>query len=150
MNARCQRGTTTVEFAIVGFVTLALIFVVIEFGRILFSLHVLDESARRSARVAAVCPVGDPAIGDAATFVGLPNLTTDNIVTEYLDADGAPLGDPAGAGLSSIRYVRVRIVNYSFPVALPLIAAVFTAPEISSTLSSESLGVPYSGAVQAC
>jgi len=139
-----------VEFAIVGLVTLTLLFVVIEFGRILFSLNVLDESARRGARVAAVCPVGDAAIGDAATFVGLPNLTTANVLTEYLDTDGAPLGDPAGAGLSSIRYVRVRIVDYSFPVALPLIATLFTAPEISSTLASESLGVPYAGAAPAC
>ena len=150
MNARRQLGTTTVEFAIVGFVTLVLIFVVIEFGRILFSLNVLDESARRSARIAAICPVGDAAIGDAATFVGLPNLTAANIVTEYLDANGVVLGDPAGAGLSSIRYVRVRIVNYAFPVALPLIATMFTAPEISSTLASESLGVPYAGAAPAC
>jgi hypothetical protein len=94
--------------------------------------------------------VGDAAIGDAATFVGLPNLTSANIVTEYLDANGVVIGDPAGGGLSSIRYVRVRIVNYSFPVALPLIASIFTAPEISSTLASESLGVPYSGAAPVC
>jgi hypothetical protein len=150
MNSRRQQGTTTVEFAIVGFVTLVLIFVVIEFGRIMFSLNVLDESVRRSARVAAICPVGDAAIADAATFVGLPNLTTSNVVTEYLDDNGAVLGDPAGAGLSSIRFVRVRIVDYSFPVALPPIAAIFTAPEISTTLASESLGVPYAGAAPAC
>jgi hypothetical protein len=34
------------------------------------------------------------------------------------------------------------MVNYSFPVALPLIATAFSAPEISSTLPSESLGAP--------
>ena len=72
MSAKQQQGTTTVEFAIVGLVTLVLLFVVIEFGRIFFSLNVLDESVRRAARIAAVCPVGDAAIGDAATFVGLP------------------------------------------------------------------------------
>lgn len=150
MDIRRQRGTTTVEFAIVGLVTLVLLFVIVEFGRILFSLNVLDESARRAARVAAVCAVGNAAIADAATFVRLPNLTTSNIVTQYLDENGVPLGDPAGADYAAIEYVRVRIVNYAFPVALPLIATVFPAPEISSTLPRESLGVPKFGAAPAC
>jgi hypothetical protein len=150
MNALRQRGTTTVEFAIVGLLLFTLLFAIIEFGRILFSLNVLDESARRGARVAAVCAVNDAAITDAATFVGLPNLTAANVVTQYLDENGAPLGDPAGADLAAIAFVRVRIVNYSFPVAIPLIATVFAAPEISSTLPRESLGVPYFGAAPTC
>lgn len=150
MSSRQQRGTTTVEFAIVGLVTLVLIFVVIEFGRIFFSMNVLDESVRRAARIAAVCPVGDAAIGDAATFVGLPNLTAANVVTQYLDENGSALGDPAGSDYPSIEFVRVRIVNYAFPVALPLIAAIFTAPAVSSTLPRESLGVPRFGAAPVC
>jgi hypothetical protein len=145
-----QRGTTTVEFAIVGMVALALLFVIVEFGRILLSLNVLDESARRAARVAAVCAIGDGAIADAATFVSLPNLTTTNVVTEYLDGNGAVLGDPAGADYPLIDYVRVRIVGYSFPVAIPLIATIFTAPQISSTLPRESLGVPKFGVAPTC
>lgn len=147
---RHQRGTTTVEFAIVGMVALALIFVVVEFGRVLFSLNVLDESARRAARVAAVCAVGDGAIAEAATFVSLPNLTMANVSTQYLDENGAVLGDPAGADYPSINYVRVRIVNYAFPVAIPLLATVFSAPEISSTLPRESLGVPKFGVAPSC
>ena len=150
MNATRQRGTTTVEFAIVGLLLLVLLFVIVEFGRILFSINVLDESARRGARVAAVCAVNNAAITDAATFVSLPNLTAANVVTQYLDENGVPLGDPAGADYAAIAYVRVRIVDYSFPVALPLIATVFAAPEISSTLPRESLGVPYFGAAPAC
>lgn len=150
MNGYRQRGTTTVEFAIVGAVTLGLIFAVIEFGRILFSLNVLDEGVRRSARIAAVCAIGDAKIAEAAAFVGLPGLSTSNVVTEYLDEDSAVLGDPAGANRSAIRFVRVRIVNYSFPVALPFIADTFTAPQISATFPSESLGVPYSGAAPSC
>ena len=145
-----QRGTTTVEFAIVGMVALVLLFVIVEFGRILFTLNVLDESARRAARVAAVCAVGDGAIADAATFVSLPNFTTANVVTEYLDDNGAALGDPNGADYPAISYVRVRIVGYSFPIALPLVATTFTAPQISSTLPRESLGVPKFGVAPAC
>jgi hypothetical protein len=150
MNGRLQRGTTTVEFAIVGAVVLTLIFVVVEFGRILFTLNVLDEGARRATRVAAVCAVGDAAISDAAVFVTLPRLTTSNVVTEYLDDDGATLGDPAGGDYPRIDYVRVRIVNYAFPVAIPFVATSFAAPEISSTLPRESLGVPKFGAAPAC
>jgi hypothetical protein len=149
MRRRFQRGTTTVEFAIVGAVVLTLIFTVIEFGRILFTLNMLDEGARRAARVAAVCAVGDGAIANAATFVSLPGLSTTNVVTEYLSENGTPLSNPVGN--IPIRYVRVRIVGYSFPIAIPFIATTFTPPEISSTLPSESLGDPGGGrAAPAC
>ena len=150
MHKRLQRGTTTVEFAIVGAVALTLIFVVVEFGRILFSLNVLDEGVRRATRIAAVCAVGDATIAEAAVFVSLPRLTTTNVLTEYLDDDGATLGDPAGGDYSSIKFVRVRIVNYAFPVAIPFVATTFAAPEFSSTLPRESLGVPHFGAAPAC
>ena len=150
MSARTQRGTTTVEFAIVGAVLLTLIFAIVEIGRILFSLSVLDESARRGARVAAVCAVGDAAVRDAAVFVTLPGFSATNVSTEYLDQDGAPLGDPVGADYTSIRYVRVRIANVSFPIAIPFITPTFDAPEFSSTLPRESLGVPSFEAVAAC
>jgi len=150
MRRRFQNGTTTVEFAIVGAVVLTLLFTVIEFGRILFTLNMLDEGARRGARVAAVCAVGNAAVANAATFVSLPGFSTTNVVSEYLGENGAPLGDPTGGDYSSIRYVRVRIVGYSFPIAIPFIAATFTPPEISSTLPRESLGVPKFGAAPAC
>lgn len=150
MNRHRQQGMTTVEFAIVGAVALTVIFAIIEFGRILFSLNVLEEGARRATRVAVVCAVQDAAIADAAVFATLPGLTTANVVTEYLDDDGTVLGDPNGANYSQISYVRVRIVNYSFPVALPFIATMFTAPQISSTLPRESLGIPNFGAAPAC
>lgn len=150
MTRSHQKGTTTVEFAVVGLLTLVLLFTIVEFGRILFSLNVLDESARRAARVAAVCAVGNGAITQAATFVSLPNLTDANIVVEYLDDNGAVLGDPAGANYAAIEHVRVRIIDYSFPVAIPLIATAFSAPEISSTLPRESLGVPKFGVAPSC
>jgi hypothetical protein len=150
MRRRFQNGTTTVEFAIVGAVVLTLLFTVIEFGRILFTLNMLDEGARRGARVAAVCAVGNAAVANAATFVSLPGLSTTNVVTEYLSENGTPLGNPTGGNYSLIRYVRVRIVGYSFPIAIPFIAATFTPPEISSTLPRESLGVPKFGAAPAC
>ena len=141
---------TTVEFAIVGALALALIFYVVEFGRILFTLNVLDEGARRGARVAAVCDVGNAAITDAALFVSLPGLSASNVVTEYLGDNGSVLADPEGDDYPLITFVRVRIENFSFPVALPFVATLFSAPAVSATVSRESLGVPYFGAAPAC
>jgi len=146
MEARSrQLGTTTVEFAIVGLLVITLLFAVIEFGRILFTLNMLQEGARRAARVAAVCEVGNAAVANAAVFMDLPGFSTSNVVVEYLDQNGAPTGN-----FSSIHYVRVRIVNYSFPIAIPLINPTFDAPEFSSTLPRESLGIPKFGAAPAC
>jgi hypothetical protein len=145
-----QRGTTTVEFAIVGVFVVTLLFAIIEFGRIVFTLNVLQEGARRAARVAAVCAVDDAAVAHAAVFMTLPGLTTPKVVVDYLNQSGAPLGNPAGADYPLIRYVRVRIVDYSFPIAIPFINPMFAAPEFSSTLPRESLGVPKFGAAPAC
>lgn len=150
MRSRNQRGTTTVEFAIMGAVVLVLLFAIIEFGRILFSLTVLQEGARRAARVAVVCAVDNTAIEDAAVFMQLPGLTTSNVLVEYLDENGNVLADPAGANYADIRYVRVRMVNYAFDIAIPFVTPTFTAPEFSSTLPRESLGVPHAGAAPAC
>jgi hypothetical protein len=150
MSARKQRGTTTVEFAIVGAVTLMMLFTVIEFSRILFTLNMLDEGARRGARVAAVCAVNDAAIAEAAAFLTLPEFTTANVTTEYLGDAGNTLADPAGANYGEISFVRVRIVDYSFPIAIPFLSATFASPVISATLPRESLGVPYWGAPPAC
>jgi len=140
-----QRGTTTVEFAIVGAIVITILFAIVEFGRIVFTLNMLQEGARRSARVAAVCPVGDAAVANAAVFATLPGFSTANVVVEYLNQDGAVTGS-----FSAIRYVRVRIVDYSFPIAIPFINPTFDAPEFSSTLPRESLGIPSFGAAPAC
>jgi hypothetical protein len=144
-NAR-QRGVTTVEFAIVGLLLFVLIFGIIELSRTIFTHNMLQEGVRRAARIAAVCPVGDPAVADAAVFMPLPGLSTANVVVEYLDANGAPVGDPGGAGYGLIRYVRVRIVDYAFRISLPLFPPVIQAPGFTSTLPRESLGVPRYGA----
>jgi TadE-like protein len=146
MEARVrQQGTTTVEFAIVGILLVMLLFAIVEFGRIVFTLDVLQEGVRRAARVAAVCAVGDPAIAEAAVFSTRRGLSTANVVVDYLDDAGAPT-----ATFAAIRYVRVRLVDYSIPIGIPFINATFQAPDFSSTLPRESLGVPKAGAPPAC
>jgi hypothetical protein len=140
-----QRGVTTVEFAIVGGLLLLLVFAIIEFGRIIFTLTVLQEGARRGARVAAVCAVDNARVKDAALFVNLPGLTAANVQVAYLDENGNPTG-----AYNDIRYVRVSMAGYRFRIYLPLIDRDFPVPAFTSTLPSESLGVPRYGEPAAC
>jgi hypothetical protein len=151
MNLRTQRGLSTVEFALLGLLLMALLIGIVEFGRAMFTIDILQEGARRGARVAAVCPVNDPAITEAALLIDdLPGLTEENVLVEYLDADGTVLGDPAGADYLAIHFVRVRMVGHLLDVSLPFTALTFDMPAASSILPRESLGVPRFGAAAAC
>jgi Flp pilus assembly protein TadG len=143
---RDQRGTTTVEFAIVGGVFFMLLFGVIEFGRALFVANALDESTRRGARLAAVCPVGDPMPAQAAILAGTdgvslisPDLTVANVAIAYLDVNGAPVANPA-VNLAAIRYVRTSIVNFEQQMLIPFVMPSFLVPSFAATLPAESLG----------
>jgi Flp pilus assembly protein TadG len=139
-----QKGTTTVEFAIVATVLFTVLFGVIEVGRALFVWNTLSEGARRGARVAAVCPVDHPSIarvaileeplgGDVSPVVN--GLSTANVQVAYLDDTGTPTAD-----FPEIRYVRVSISNYQHTLMIPLVGRTITAPTFSATLPAESLG----------
>ena len=159
MNRQRQRGTTSVEFAIVGMVMMLCLLGVIEVSRLLFTINTLGESTRRGARLAVVCPVNDPAIAQMAVFnsTGGANspivngLSTANIQLEYLTANGdvitEVLTDPAV--YSTINYVRVQIVNYVHQWIFPG-NLTFNMPPLPSTLPRESLGVPRNEPVQSC
>ena len=141
-----QTGTTTVEFAIIASVLFMLLFAVIEFGRVLFVANALDESTRRGARLAAVCPVGDPMPAQAAILAGTDgvstiarDLTTANVTIAYLDVNGAPVANPA-VNLAAIRYVRTSIVNFQQQLLIPFIMPSFLMPSFAATLPAESLG----------
>lgn len=151
-----ERGTTTVEFAIVGLLAMVAIFGVIEFGRALFVMNTLTEAARRGARMAAVCPVGDPKPASAAVFDGggggsavVPGLTTANVDVKYLDVSGTAIADPA-ASFNAIRYVRVSIVGFTQSILIPMILSTVSMSGFTTTLPRESLGIPRIGAVQPC
>lgn len=150
---RLQQGVTCVEFAIVAAVLFMVMFGVIEFGRALFIANALAESTRRGARVAAICPVGDPGPARVAIFATADGssliasgLTTDNVVVSYLDQAGAPLGNPMGS-FAAIRYVQVRIVGYSVQLLIPFVMPEVLMPAFTATLPIESLG--YSPTQQA-
>jgi hypothetical protein len=150
-----QKGLSTVEFALVAAVLFVLIFSVIEVGRAFFVAAALDEATRRGARMAAVCPVNDPAIYQAAAFDNavIPDLDSSDVVVEYLDDNGALVGTPGTtAGFRLIRYVRVRIVGYQHQMIIPFAIALtpFSMPEFAASLPRESLGIPRTGAITAC
>jgi hypothetical protein len=148
-NRARQLGLSTVEFAIVGAVLVTVMFAALEFGRIIFTMNVLQEAARRGARVAAVCRVGDAGVTAAATFIDLRPLDAGHVRVEYLGANGELIGAPA-QNYGSIHYVRVRIVDVEIPIAIPFINPTFAAPEFSATLPRESLGIPKTGEPPAC
>jgi hypothetical protein len=159
MNIKRQAGTTSVEFAIVGMVMMVCLLGVIEVSRLLFVINALGESTRRGARLAAVCPVDDPAIAQMAVFnsTGGTNspvvngLSTANVQLEYLDVAGAPITVDLSipANYATINYVRVQIVNYVHQWIFPG-ALTFNMPPQPSTLPRESLGVPRNEPIQSC
>lgn len=152
MKGRFDKGITTVEFAIIGLLLMILVFGVIEFGRALFVMNMLTEATRRGARLAAVCPVGDPAPANSAAFTNGPmvaGLTPANVQVRYLDVNGAPIANAAG-NFGAIRYVSVSIVGFSQQLFIPAFALSIPMSGFNTTLPRESLGVPRAGAVTPC
>ena len=75
-----------------------------------------------------------------------PDLSTGNVAVSYLDAAGAPIADTA-TNYAAIRYVQVRIVDYTQQMLIPFIMPSFLMPSFTATLPIESLG--YSPTQQA-
>ena len=155
MNKYRQQGLSTVEFAIVAVVLFMMIFGVIEVGRAFFVASALDEATRRGARMAAVCPINDPAIAQAAAFNNalIFGLDAGDIVVEYLDENANVVLNPTvAAGFITIRFVRVRVVGFQHQMLIPLVTALsqFTMPEYATIIPRESLGIPRTGVVTAC
>lgn len=160
-----QRGTTTVEFALIGVLFFIVLFGIIEFGRLLFTWNTLTEMTRRGARVAAVChPIdhaaqirratvfSDPALGGDSPY--LLNLTPANVTVDYLNAAGDTV-DPA-AGLGGVFYVRVGISDdsadatpgYQHEMLIPTFSLTATSSPFATTIPSESLGLIPGGGTQ--
>jgi len=153
---RTQRGVTTTEFAIIGAALFTILCAVIELGRALFVMNALTEATRRGARMAVVCPVGDPKPASVAVFDAgggnsavVAGLTTGNIQIQYLDTNGVVIANPTGS-FSSIRYIQVSVVGFTLPLAIPFVMPTLSLAGFSTTLPRESLGVPRTGAIQPC
>lgn len=134
-----QAGLTAVEFSIVALVFFMLLFGVIEAGRTMFTMALLDEVTRASARLAAVCAPGDAGIRQNAFPVMLPEMGPDNIAITYFDGNMNAVV-PNAATFPNIRFVRAQIVNYQFDLLVPGLDLTVTAPDFQTTIPSESLG----------
>jgi Flp pilus assembly protein TadG len=143
-----MRGLVMVEFAIVGATLMMLLFACLEFGRATYSFAALNEGTRRAARLAAVCPLNDPKIAAAVNFLGINGFTNANVSVNYLSASGAALG--ATPALVNVYYVRVGIVGFTIPLAIPMVSPTLTSPSFTVTLPAESLGVSNTGVSTAC
>ena len=155
--SRRHRGTAIVEFAIVAATLLLTIFIVVDLSRIVYLRMLLEEGVRRGARLAAVCPIGDPLPRAATLFAdstaagaAIPGALPQNFSIQYLDADGAVITTPSGSQ-SSISFVRVSLQNVETPLLVPFITGTFAPTNISSTAGAESLGIPpVPGVVPPC
>lgn len=142
-----QRGTTTVEFAVVSVTLFILLFGVIEIARALFVWNTISEATRRGARVAAVCPLnhadvarvavfGPPGGGDGSPI--LNDLTTANVTVRYLNGTGSDT-----VNYANIRYVEVGVQNYTHTLFIPFLppaARSIPLPPFTTRLPAESLG----------
>ncbi len=150
-----QEGLTTVEFSIVAVAMFIVLFAAIEMGRALFVMNLRSEATRRGVRVAAVCPINDPAIVQAATLADAPggaplnNLGADRISVVYLNVNGNVIADPTGS-FGQIRYVRVSVTGYVHDMIVPFLNLSIAAPDFAATLPRESLGIPREGTVSPC
>ena len=148
-----QSGLAIVEFALVGLLSFIILYGAIEFGRLMYTWNTMTEGTRRGARVAAVCPMNDPAIANATIFrtpsgsdalLEFPDLTTSNVRVEYLTATGTP-----AATLAAVDFVRVSVVNFELTLFIPLLMPTISMPTFSTTLPAESLGI-VPGSAPAC
>ncbi|AOE84481.1 TadE/TadG family type IV pilus assembly protein [Pseudomonas sp. TCU-HL1] len=153
MNMHRMRGVYVVEFAVIGLLLFILLFAVLEMGRLYFTVNALNETVRRGARLAAVCDIRDPrilrrAIFNAATDSGasslIGSLDTADLTLTYLDENGATVASPddlSGAtGFRAIRFVQLRLQNFSFDLLIPVLGGSITLQEFRSTFPRESLG----------
>ncbi|WGV99765.1 TadE/TadG family type IV pilus assembly protein [Vibrio sp. YMD68] len=144
---RSQRGITIIEFTLISSALLVLILGVIEVGRYMYSLQLINEMTRVAARLGVVCNVADK---DEIPGLAVPRnapggFTSANLSLEYLNETGAVItGDPSvdPEVFLDIRYVRSEVVNfeYQFSGLLTFLQGVIIVPSFETTLPRENLG----------
>ncbi|CAM3995665.1 TadE family protein [Vibrio neonatus] len=151
-----NRGLAVIEFTIVSTVLLIALFAIMEFARFVFSLQMLNEVTRKSARLASVCYVTEqgniPSLA-SITAVAPSGYEPSMLSIDYLDGSGQLVDtaifnsgsatvEQVDEQFEKIRFVRTKIENFSFGFSLlsSLLGSVVT-PNFETIVPAESLGI---------
>lgn len=152
---RKLRGLTTVEFAVVSVVVFLVLFTAVEFARAMFVRAILEEGARRAARLGVVSSPDASTIAalrtlacfgeNSACATFLPGLAPSDIDIRYLDHAGTTIAAPATEP-ARIRHVQVEVsaageASYRLPLLIPFVEVSFPVGAIVATQPVQSLGV---------
>lgn len=145
INKAKQKGAETAEFAIIAVFLFSVLFAITEFSRALYFWNSLAEATRRGARMAVVCPYKSDIPKQVAIFGTysssyttspvIVGLTPAMVDVRYYNQAGAEVADP-----TLIKFVQVKIINYTFNLNIPLFGNSILAPAFTTTLTIESLG----------
>lgn len=128
-----QQGITIIEFSIAASVFFLLMFAVMEFSRLMYTFHLIQEATRSAARVAIVSAESnkqDP-LDEARKF--LPNLDENQLHIGH-NTIGGKDGTP-------ITEVVTVTIGDEIDLAIPIPGGVSIAvPNFSTTQIAESLG----------
>lgn len=126
-----SRGSTVVEFAFVALMFFALLFGIMEFGRVLFTWNSAAEATRYGARVAVVCaPNSRPLVLKRMQRI-LPAMSDSHLVLNY---------EPGGCTAENCQWVKVGLQNITITTMIPIPGGLqFTIPPFSTSLSRESM-----------
>jgi len=169
MNLRKdERGTSMAEFAIVALFFFMLIFGIIEFGRLLYTINALTDAARRGARYAVIhqaevaqdglphtnakCVNNVVKYGEShisaypncnppagqPTLINGISAATISVTFQGADLDNNP-SSPNPYG-TNLGTATVAITNYNFNLSIPFIHRTLNLPAYTTTLPAESAG----------
>ena len=132
MNTR-QRGSTTVEFAMVFLLFLMFLLGVLDFSRMLYTWQGTNAATRIGARYAVVCAApGDNSRILARMKQVMPDVTTINVAWE-----------PAGCNTGTCEAVTVSVTGMSFkwisPIPNALAKPLVLMPGFSTYLPREMM-----------
>ncbi|MEZ9945640.1 TadE/TadG family type IV pilus assembly protein [Vibrio breoganii] len=150
MITKKQGGLAVLEFTIVSTVLFIALFAIIELSRLVFSLQMLNEVTRKSARLATVCLVTEvDKITSASSVTGIApsGFRSEMLKVDYLSSEGVVLYSGTGAisdeTFKDIAFVRARVEDFSYTLSLltSILGSAVEMPSFETILPSESLGI---------
>ena len=125
-----ERGTSSVEFALVSVVFFSLLLGIMEFGRVLFYWNSAEEATRLGARIAVVCDINDSDVKTKMREI-FPVIPATNIMINY---------EPAGCTSNTCQQVVVSITGgVSIATFIPFVPLSLSLPPFTTSLPRESM-----------